>query len=84
MKYLKKIKVEAKKRNIPLKQLANSIDVTVEVLKNALKNDTLSVHHLNTICVQLSIDVGDIFVLENSVEMKNHNKLHFLSNKIFY
>lgn len=83
MKYLKRIKVEAAKRNIPLKQLADSIDITEDVFKSALKDSTLSIEQLHTICDELSIDVSDLFVLERSVEMKMENNLRFLSNKIF-
>lgn len=83
MKYLKRIKVEAARRNIPLKQLADSIDITEDVFKKALKNNALNVDQLQTICNELSIDVGDLFVLERSVEMKLENNLRFLSNKIF-
>jgi DNA-binding Xre family transcriptional regulator len=83
MKYLKKIKTEAAKRNIPLKQLANSIHVSEEGLKKALRNDSLSVQQLNKICGELSIDVGDLFLLKNTTDRKMDRNLHFLSNKVF-
>lgn len=83
MNYLNKIKVEAKKRDIPLKQLADSIDITEEVLKSALRNDTLSINQLQIICNELSIDVGELFILERSIEMKLEDNLRFLSNKVF-
>jgi len=83
MKYLKKIKAEAAKRNIPLKKLANSIQITEEGLKKALRNDSLSVQQLNTICGELSIDVGELFILKNSMNRKMDRNLSFLSNKVF-
>lgn len=83
MKYLKKIKVEAAKRNVPLKQLADSLNITEEGLKRALKNDTLNVHQLNTICAQLSINVAELFAKENGVDRRMEHKLRFLSNKVF-
>jgi DNA-binding Xre family transcriptional regulator len=83
MKYLNRIKKEAAKRNIPLRQLADSINITEEVLKSSISNNTLSIDQLQTICNELSIDVSDIFVLEQSIEMKLEDNLKFLSNKIF-
>lgn len=83
MKYLNRIKKEAAKRNIPLRQLADSINITEDVLKSAIRNNTLSIDQLQTICNELSIDVSDIFVLEQSIEMKLEDNLKFLSNKIF-
>lgn len=83
MKYLKKIKAEAAKRDIPLKQLADKLNISEDVLKNALNNDTLSIHQLNTICDELSMDVSDIFALDNSIKFKMDKRLHFLNNKAF-
>lgn len=83
MKYLNRIKKEAAKRNIPLSQLADSIHLTEDVFKKAIRKDTLSIDQLNTICNELSINVSDIFTLENSVEIKVDNNFRFLSNKVF-
>lgn len=83
MKYLKKIKSEAAKRNIPLKQLADSINISEEVLKRALKNDTLNVNQLNTICDELCIEVSDLFALDRSIKFNMEKSMHFLSNKVF-
>lgn len=84
MKYLKKIKTEAAKRNIPLKQLADRLNISEDVLKSALNNDALSIHQLNTICDELSMHVGDVFAMDNSIKMKMEpRRLHFLNNKAF-
>jgi len=83
MKYLKKIIREAAKREITLTQLADSANITVDVLKKAMKNDELSVHQLNNICLRLGVCIGDIFVLEHPCETKMLANFHFLSNKVF-
>ena len=83
MKYLNRIKKEAAKRNIPLKQLADSINITEDVFKNAIRNQTLSIDQLNTICKELSMDVSEIFIIDNSVKLKIDNNFRFLNNKAF-
>ena len=83
MKYLNRIKKEAAKRNIPLKQLADSINITEDVFKNAIRNQTLSIDQLNTVCKELSMDVSEIFTIDNSVKLKIDNNFRFLNNKAF-
>lgn len=83
MKYLKKIKTEAAKRNISLKQLADSINITEDILKKAIKNDGLSIDQLHIICEKSGIDIRKIFTKKEAVEVKLENNLHFYSNKLF-
>ena len=83
MKYLNRIKKEAAKRNIPLKQLADSINITEDVFKKAIRNQTLSIDQLNTVCKELSMDVSEIFIIDKSVKLKIDNNFRFLNNKVF-
>lgn len=83
MKYLKKIKTEAARRNIPLKQLADSINISEDVFKRSIKNGTLSLEQLNAVCRELNIEVSEIFALDKTVELKMEKSLNFLSSKLF-
>lgn len=82
MKYFNRIKTEAAKRNISLKQLADSIDVTEDILKKALRNDTLSVGQLKIICGVLSLEMSDIFVRKPFGGIKQSSP-DFFNNKLF-
>lgn len=83
MKYLKKIKTEAAKRNITIKQLADSINITTSVFIKAVKNGTLSIEQLNKICKILDMEVSEIFRTENHVTLGRNKKHQFLNNKLF-
>ncbi len=83
MKYLHRIKKEAAKRNIPLKQLADSIHITEDVFKNAIRNQTLNIDQLNTVCEELGMDVSEIFSIDKPVQIKIDNNFRFLNNKAF-
>lgn len=83
MNYLKKIKVEARKRKIPLKQLANSVNLSEETFKKSLKDNNLSISQLEMVCNELGINVHDLFSLENAFGMELDHNLNFLNNKAF-
>lgn len=83
MNYLNKIKVEAKKRNIPLSKLADSIQIPETVMKRALKRDELSINQLRIICDELNMNVSDLFAPERPNGVSLGHNLHFLSNKVF-
>ena len=82
MKYLNQIKKEAAKRNITLKQLADSLNTTEDVLKKAFKSGSLSLDQLNKICERLNIEMSDIFSKNSHVDFKPKKQSYF-SNKLF-
>lgn len=82
MKYLNQIKKEAAKKNVTLKQLADSINVNEDIFKAAVKNGSLSIDQLSTICRRLNIEMSEIFSKRSQSE-PHQNKQHFFSNKLF-
>jgi len=83
MKYLSKIKAEAAKRFIPLKQLADSINITEDAFKKAIRNGSLSIDQLHIICNKLSINISDLFSQDNGIETQVNSKQHIFCNKLF-
>lgn len=82
MKYLSRIKTEAAKRNITLKQLADLLNLSEDMFKKTTKNGSLSIDQLQTICRKLNIEVSEILSRKVPVIHKQE-RLQFLNNKLF-
>lgn len=76
MLYINNLKNIAKKKRIPINELADLIGISGNGLHLALKNDTLKVRDLQKIAEILGVDIREFFTEEEKPEL-NYSNINF-------